>query len=52
MGTADFTFSVKGPVSGGIGAFAGAKGKVTGTSSLNVGTSDFSVKLTVTLTHI
>jgi len=52
VGVADFTFSVKGSVIGGTGAFAGAKGKVTGTGSLNVETSVFSIQLTVTLTHI
>jgi len=45
----DSTFSVKGHVTGGTGAFAGAAGSFKATGKLNSGV--FSVNLTVTLTH-
>ncbi len=45
-------FSVKGPVSGGTGTYAGAAGSFTGTGSLNIETNAFSIKLTVTLKHV
>ncbi len=50
----DYTFSVKGSVIGGsgTGTFAGAAGSFSGTGSLNILTHVFSIKLTVTLTHV
>ncbi len=46
----DFTFSVKGSVSGGTGKFAGAVGKFSASGNDDLGA--FSIKLTVTLTKI
>jgi len=48
-GLADFTFSVKGPVTGGTGMLAGAAGSFTGKGSFNSGA--LSITLTATLKH-
>jgi len=50
LAVGDFTFSVKGSVSGGSGKFTGAVGKFSATGSNDLGA--FSIKLTVTLTKI
>ena len=48
----NYPFTVKGPVTGGAGKYAGAKGSVTGKGTLNNTTHTFTVQLTVTLTHM
>jgi len=45
------TFSVKGPVTGGAGQFAGAKGSFTATGSFNDITDAFSMSFKATLTR-
>lgn len=51
VGAGDFTFSVKGSVTGGTGIYSGAKGSLTGKGSLDAETGVFSIQLTTTLTH-
>jgi hypothetical protein len=46
---ANFTFSVKGPVKGGAGTFAGAAGTFSARGSLNGATDAFSINLTIKL---
>lgn len=48
-GAANFTFSVKGPVKGGAGTFAGAAGTFSARGSLNGATDAFSINLTIKL---
>ena len=50
-GSSIFTFKLKGPISGGTGLFAGAKGKFTGTGSFDSATHAFSMNFKATLTQ-
>ncbi len=50
-GSSIFTFTLKGPISGGTGLFAGAKGKFTGTGSFDSATHAFSMNFKATLTQ-
>ncbi len=50
-GVASFTFSVKGPVKGGAGTFAGAAGKFTAKGSFDGATGVLSVNYTVKFTR-
>jgi hypothetical protein len=51
-GTTQFNYSVKGPVKGGVGLFAGAAGKFTATGTFNAASGAFTMNAKVTLTHL